>query len=270
MKFFTMCIKLDFWKDIKNNLSYFYFKEKYDVSNNDIIILYATGLHKPSESGFVCYGKCNDVNFNNSEQGNIIKYSMKMKDIYILDENYRLQNLNKDMPNNIIKYNKKKYLKCDKPYTLAELPLSFGKSLINLLNNDEILSENDTNNNSDIDSDINSDIDSEENTENTYIPILYIPCSSVNIEEITDIFVSHISTCKECDITNNNVNFDLLTHIKNTKKIIFKELLDENEIDEYLELYFNEQPYKNKDRIIKMYYIQNEDSIYYDSIIILI
>ena len=101
---------------------------------------------------------------------------------------------------------------------------------------------------------------------------MIIPCDKFkfgkNKKEFETEFKSHYKTCKNCDRTNNN-HTDI-SEFLTTYKINQKEIEDEEEIDKYLDYFYNGKKYDSKtDKIIHVLKINNEDHDYHNSLIIL-
>lgn len=146
--------------------------------------------------------------------------------------------------------------------------------------------------NSDSDSDIDSDIDSDDSyckSDNDdvrvvhgHIPILMIPCSDFNWSKSNEMtiknFKTHFFNCAKCDKTdNNNCSFAVFFN-KNEKrcKIHCEEIIDDDQIDEKLENYYNLtlQKYEltgksRKYEHIYLYRFVSRSHVYHRSILIM-
>jgi hypothetical protein len=118
-----------------------------------------------------------------------------------------------------------------------------------------------------------SDNKSEEETNDGNIPIILIPCLKFNHDKKNNDdkikeFKIHYKTCDKCDKTNNNqkdIKEELDKH-----KIIYKKIDDIEEIDGYLDYYYNEKKYDHKlDDTIMIFKIENDDHDYHNAFIIL-
>jgi hypothetical protein len=136
--------------------------------------------------------------------------------------------------------------------------------------------ETETESESETDSKSNSDSKSVQESQNKNIigniPIGFIPCKKFkltkNKKENYNEFKNHYKTCENCDKTNNN-KLDII-ELFNTHKIIWNELEDEDDIENYLDYLHNEKKYNYKiDKSISIYKINNENHDYHDSFIIL-
>jgi len=111
---------------------------------------------------------------------------------------------------------------------------------------------------------------SEENEGTEDVPILMTPCKkfkwSDDDDEIITELITHYNTCKKCDKVDNNTVVPAL----DDSKILYNELDDEDDINKYMECYFNVQKYEKKRKDVSyVYKINDTDHDYYGSIIIL-
>ncbi len=133
----------------------------------------------------------------------------------------------------------------------------------------EIKSKSETEATTETDSGTKSEIESN-NIGN--IPIVFIPCKNIRLtknKKNNDIeFKNHYKTCEKCDKTNNN-KLDII-ELFNTHKIIWNKLEDEDDIEKYLDYYYNNKKYNYKiEKTISIYKINNDNHDYHDSLIIL-
>jgi len=134
----------------------------------------------------------------------------------------------------------------------------------NSTDNDSVNSTDDDSNNSSNENNNKKRYDNE----NGFIPVLLCPCAKfkLNGDCVTE-FKNHYLKCDKCDKTNQN-NIEI-SDILNTRKIIYEEICDDDDIYEYLDYYLELRRYKDMGDNGKIIRINNEDDDYHNSFLFL-
>lgn len=275
----------------------FSFCEK--IKDGDTVLIYQKHISSNLKHGFMACCKVgdkmmlNDGNMDVFSDRNTNKYYVKLSNMRLYDDIIKPSAL--DIKADQLKKHMKNF------HTFTELPHELGQNLeqslssfdheiINFATCDENSDNTSIRKNSKIKKDLFSDSESDTDTDKSIrkntdsdtdtdtesetdddcqgnIPVLMIPCNKFKWKKDNkqDI-IEHYMTCAMCDKTdNNNIKF-----VFDKKKIVYKEIDDEDEINTLLEIYYKlEGCNKKLNDEIHVYKIDNDEHEYYESILIL-
>jgi hypothetical protein len=305
VNYWLYSLKDDSWKTLTalyKNEDYCYYVptiENKEIKKKDIIFIYQR--HKsPKLNGFV--GVCNasekfTKNISKKKFFNDVNLSRFYLDTISMDkfdEPIRITQIDKLLIKKTSEFKshavfKSKYISKQNTI-LTQIPQTIGFALLEIL---ITMSEKIPDNTSDFvessgessieSSDESSSDESELSDDNTtlivkgHIPIIMMPCKLFTWHNdpnvMAKMFKKHYKTCSKCEKTdNNNCQF---TPFLESENLYFKELKNEEKIDDILKYYFNLKNYvfklldddKNSDHVL-IYRINNRSHVYHRAILI--
>lgn len=282
----------------KTNFKYISHIDNPGISKSDIILIY---LKNRKSSGFSAILKLNsDFKLNNQKikifrDDNLNLYYSDIGDKIIFPKPVRAAIL---FDKNQLKFFQTRYLKdiniinkFDNQADILNKLLDIHKNPNTKIQSDKKPIKKPKNPNPRISDNTSSDSQSDNNSENPdifiknsenisdqesedefgYIPILILPCNSLELPKIPDInkkkyFITHYQTCQSCDIINNN-NGELSSIIQEAD-FEFMEITQKNNayLDIPLESYLALKKYEPLDskskKYIRVLYINNSHELY--------
>lgn len=289
--FWMYTIKDTDWDRIKKKLLLPSYK-KFEIKKNDIVMVYQKSRSlKKTGIISVCQAlskmKSSDIRLSDDNSCN--NFSLEPSIMSNFDIPCKIKHFAESLKNNTVEFKseknfKTKYVKNNTDFTKINsfLGLELLRETIKLSN--ELEMSNDT---SDDSCSSNSSCELEEYTNSSdddsilyvigNIPIMMIPCKSLewndDPDEFDEVFKNHLLSCKKCEKTdNNNKN---ISSVINDANMYYHKLKNKDKIEKMLSYYLNLKNYvfelSNDDKNythIYVFKIIDEDSIYNNCILV--